>query len=63
MLRQEEEEDDHGLTPLIFEALMFLKVKIRFWDLNLVVNAMHLRRTEAMEQVLAEDAEQLAMDD
>jgi hypothetical protein len=44
-----------GLTPLMFEALMFLKMNGRFWDQSLVVEAMGMVRTARTVNALAED--------
>jgi hypothetical protein len=44
-----------GLTPLMFEALMFLKMNERFWDQSMVVEAMGMARTERTAKAVAED--------
>lgn len=38
-----------GMTPQLFEALTFLKVNHRFWNLNLVCQAMKEARTAVAE--------------
>ena len=42
---------------------MFLKVNTRFWDISLVVEAMHMRRTEQMEKVVADDEGEMDLND
>ena len=44
-----------GLTPLMFETLMFLKMNARFWDQSMVVSAMSMVRTKRTTDALAED--------
>ena len=47
-----------GLTPLMFETLMFLKMNERFWDQSMVVSAMDMVRTQRTADALAEDLAQ-----
>jgi hypothetical protein len=52
-----------SLTPLLFEALTFLKVNHRFWDLPMVQTAIHMSRTTKLEERLAEDLAALEVED
>lgn len=44
-----------SLTPLMFEALTFLKVNKRFWDLPMVQTAIHMNRTAKVKKGIEED--------
>lgn len=46
-----------SMTPIIFEALVFLKVNTKYWDLKLVYEAMKVTRSVRVQQKLDEDAE------
>jgi hypothetical protein len=42
-------------TPQMFEALLFLKINDRFWDLALVQRAMHKNVTQRAANRIADD--------
>jgi hypothetical protein len=48
-----------GMTPQMFEALLFLKVNERFWNQSLVIDALHHAKTARSEDRLAKIMEQL----
>eukprot|EP00171_Calliarthron_tuberculosum_P012024 IDg12024t1 len=45
------------MTPLLFEALVFLKVNKKYWDLNLVRKAMQNARSDRVQGRIAEENE------
>ena len=44
-----------SMTPQMFEALLFLKINERFWDLALVQKAMHMTVTQRVAKNIADD--------
>ena len=48
-----------GMTPQMFEALLFLKVNERFWNQDLVIEALKHAKTERSDDRLAKIMEQL----
>ncbi len=46
------------MTPLLFEAVLFLKVNNSYWGLELVCEAMKTARSAKVKARIEEDAEQ-----
>lgn len=56
-------KDNHkSMSPLLFEALLFLKLNNSYWDLNLVSKAMIRVRSHRVSARLEEDGEQSVME-
>lgn len=49
------------MTPMLFEALLFLQANERFWDLNLVSEAIGMAKSDGAARREAEDAAQEAL--
>jgi hypothetical protein len=52
-----------GMTPLLFETLLFLKFNKRFWDLALVSKAVKMIKAERANARLEKEQVQMALDD
>ncbi len=50
------------MTPMLFEALLFLQANRRFWDLNLVAQAIHKPGSDRQVERAAEEAAQEELD-
>lgn len=44
----------HRMSPIMLEAICFLKINSRYWGLSTVAKAMALNRSDKVEQKLAE---------
>ena len=42
-------------SPLMLEALLFLRVNIRLWDIHTVKQAYHMSRNERVDKNIEED--------
>ncbi len=51
-----------SMTPLLFEALLFLKVNNSYWGLELACEAMKTARSAKVKARIEEDAEQAEID-
>ncbi len=51
-----------SMTPLLFEALLFLKVNNSYWGLELVCEAVKTARSAKVKARIQEDAEQAEID-
>lgn len=47
-----------GMTPMLLEAILFLKFNRRFWDQNLVSEAYAMNRSARSQKRISDDAEQ-----
>jgi hypothetical protein len=50
------------MTPMVFEALIFLKVNHRFWNQDLVCTAIAMAKTERSKEHLKRDAVKTEVD-
>jgi hypothetical protein len=48
-----------SMTPMLLEAILFLKCNRRFWDQNLVAEAFAMQRTARSQRRINDDVEQL----
>lgn len=56
-------DNRQGLTPLLFESLLFLKVNRKYWDMRTVITAMGNSQSTLVRERVAEDAEQQILND